>query len=316
MSKKRPYRKRRKGKPKKEPMEMPPPGAPDKMMADISRLLNEQEFESIDEANEYMQKWLTSGQPLPSFEPQTALQEAQELMYDAWEAPNKKQRIKLAREALTISEDCADAYVLLASESARSLTQAKKLFESGVKAGERALGAETFEEYEGHFWGVHETRPYMRAREGLATCLWKLGQRQEAIDHYGDMLRLNPGDNQGIRYTLLRCLIEENLQTETEQLLGAYDDAGALWSYNHALFLFRKEGSSRKATAQLSVALEQNPHVPDYLLGYKRPPRRLPIYMGFGDDDEAVHYITETHHLWLQEKGALDWLREISAEIS
>jgi hypothetical protein len=106
------------------------------------------------------------------------------------------------------------------------------------------------------------------------------------------------------------------MEAETEQLLGAYDDPGALWSYYHALFLFRKEGASPKAAAQLSEALRQNPHVPDYLLGHKRLPRRLPPYIGIGDDDEAVHYVTDAHHLWLQEKGALDWLREISAEIS
>ena len=65
MSKKRPYKKRRKRKPEKEPVEMPLPGASDKMMADIGRLLSQQEFGSIDEANDFLQKWLASGQPLP-----------------------------------------------------------------------------------------------------------------------------------------------------------------------------------------------------------------------------------------------------------
>jgi len=48
----------------------------------------------------------------------------------------------------------------------------------------------------------------MRARAGLAQCLWELGKHKEAIEHYRDMLRLNPGDNQGIRYILAMCLIE------------------------------------------------------------------------------------------------------------
>jgi tetratricopeptide repeat protein len=44
--------------------------------------------------------------------------------------------------------------------------------------------------------------PYMRARLGLAHSLWTAGRRDEAVQHLQDMLRLNPGDNQGVRYTL------------------------------------------------------------------------------------------------------------------
>jgi tetratricopeptide (TPR) repeat protein len=315
MSKKSPSKKSPGRLSKKESTEYPGPGPSDKIMADLGRLLAEQEFASVDEINDFLEQRLASGQPIPSRETQTPLEQAQDLMYDAWDAPNKAQRIKLAREALTLSEDCADAYVLLALESTRSLKQARNLYESGVKAGERSLGTKKFKEFEGHFWGVLETRPYMRAREGLAACLWQLGQRQEAIDHYHEMLRLNPGDNQGVRYVLLGCLLEEHKQSETEKLLEAYGDGSASWSYNHALFLFRQEGAGRKADSRLRQALADNPHVPDYLFGYKRLPHQLPPYMGFGDEDEAAYYVTDAQHLWLQEKGALDWLREISAKI-
>lgn len=42
----------------------------------------------------------------------------------------------------------------------------------------------------------------MRARQGLAVCLWELGEREQAIEHATYMLRLNPRDNQGIHYLL------------------------------------------------------------------------------------------------------------------
>jgi tetratricopeptide (TPR) repeat protein len=312
MSKKKPFRKNRKGKPKKT---IPDPRGVEKTTADLTRLLAEQQFQSMDEANAFMENLMKSGQPIPSRQPHSPLQEAQNIMYDAWEAPNKRQRIKLAREALAISEDCADAYVLLAEESARSLKQAKELYEAGVQAGERALGPELFTEMAGYFWGVLETRPYMRARAGLASCLWELEQRDEAIGHYEEMLLLNPGDNQGLRYILLLCLFEEGLDSELEQLLAAYgDDAAAEWLYTRALFQFHKEGPSRKAVTQLKEALRFNPYVPDYLLGAKRLPRQLPPTMGLGDETEAAHYATEASHLWLQEPGAIDWLRQVSSE--
>jgi tetratricopeptide (TPR) repeat protein len=76
--------------------------------------------------------------------------------------------------------------------------------------GELALGPEGFKEYDGHFWGFLETRPYMRARHGLALALLKLGEEEEAMKHFRAMLKLNPGDNQGIRYLLLGCLLKRN----------------------------------------------------------------------------------------------------------
>ncbi|MEJ2351818.1 MAG: hypothetical protein P8Y03_18685, partial [Anaerolineales bacterium] len=46
------------------------------------------------------------------------VQKAQQLMYQAWEESNPARRLALARKALKISADCADAYVLLAEEEA------------------------------------------------------------------------------------------------------------------------------------------------------------------------------------------------------
>ena len=97
-------------------------------------------------------------------EEKTPLKGAQDIIYDAWEVTDPKRRVALARKALEISPDCADAYTLLAEETAGSLTEALNLYRQGVKAGERALGKEAFEEDVGHFWGILETRPYMRAR--------------------------------------------------------------------------------------------------------------------------------------------------------
>ncbi|MFZ0544016.1 MAG: hypothetical protein WAM60_01165 [Candidatus Promineifilaceae bacterium] len=313
--KKRPPKKRGTGKPQKTPSEpLPDRRAMDKMMADLGRLLEEQEFDSIDDINVYLQQLMASGEAIPSAAPRTPLEKAQELMYEAWEATGKR-RVKLASEALAISEDCADAYVLLAEEAGGTLEEARDLYAAGVKAGERALGEEPFEEAVGHFWGILETRPYMRARAGLAGCLWQLGQRAEAIGHYEEMLRLNPGDNQGIRYTLLNCYLEEEKGPETKRLLAEYeDDSTATWLYNQALFLYQQEKASKKAKAQLHKALKHNPHVPAYLLGRKRLPKRLPPYVGFGDENEAVYYAAEAGHLWVQQEGALDWLLRVSKE--
>ena len=172
---------------------------------------------------------------------------AEALLAEAHQARDPQRRVELAKEALAIWPDCADAYVLLAEHAPRR-KEALGLYEKGVAAGERALGAEAFRANVGHFWGILETRPYMRARLGLAHVLWTLGRRDEAVQHLQDMLRLNPGDNQGVRYTLAGFLLFLDRDDDLARLLQQYpDEASAAWAYTQALLAFRQQGDTPEA---------------------------------------------------------------------
>jgi hypothetical protein len=142
----------------------------ERTMADIGALLQSGPPRSDDEANALLQD-LLSGDGVPHRQPMTPLEQAQELVYDAYESDSARERVRLAKEALALSADCADAYVLLAEETARTPQEAAVLYTQGVAAGERALGEAAFEDDAGMFWGILETRPYMRARLGLAQAL-------------------------------------------------------------------------------------------------------------------------------------------------
>jgi tetratricopeptide (TPR) repeat protein len=237
-----------------------------------------------------------------------ALVEAQTLMYEAFDARGQR-RAALARQALAISPDCADAYLLLAKETASSAEEARELLEQGVAAGERALGHEPFKEDVGHFWGIFETRPYMRARAALAETLWALDRREEAVEHHRALLRLNPNDNQGLRDRQAEWLLWLERYEELDALFAAYEeDAAASLAYCKALAAFRREGASPKADQLLGDAREVNPHVVAFLTGRKALPKRLPDYVGFGDESEAVAYAAGAAALWARVPGALVWL--------
>ena len=285
----------------------PDPRAMERMTSRIGRILEEQDFETIDEANAFLNRYISGGggtlEDAPP--PATPLESAQELIYDAFESDDPLIRVELAEEALQISEECADAYVLLAEESAEDAEEARELYEAGVRAGERALGEELFAEEAGHFWGILETRPYMRSLEGLAEALWVLGEREQAIGYYHRMLELNPQDNQGVRYRLAECLLYEGLDEELGELLKDYEDeASAHWLYTRALFRFRTEGSSERAITELEEAIEGNPYVPLYLLGRKNfLAQGLPELVGLGEESEAVSYFASALTEWLEDAG-------------
>jgi tetratricopeptide (TPR) repeat protein len=239
-----------------------------------------------------------------------ALERAQTLVYDAWEASTAKRRIALAEKALATSPLCADAYVLLAEHAEQGSERELDLWRRGIEAGEAALGKAAFKDYAGAFWGYLETRPYMRARFGLARALWQRGVRDEAVDHLREMLKLNPNDNQGVRYVLAAYLVEAERDGDLAALLAEYPEDGmASWAWIAALAAFRRSGDGEESRKLLAAAQATNEHVLPYLLGERRMPKQLPPYFSLGGKDEAVCYVAEFRAGWTLTAGAIDWLR-------
>jgi hypothetical protein len=103
----------------------------------------------------------------------------------------------------------------------------------------------------------------MRARAGSALALWDAGETNEAIAHGEAMLRLNPMDNQGVRYPVVNWMLTLGRDDEAGQLLRRYkDDAVAEWTWSGALAAFRRHGdlaASRKALARAVAAKSSRP---------------------------------------------------------
>ena len=272
-----------------------------------NRLMAEKSFTTIEEMNKFMQEKV-NGKRL-RVAPATPLQGAQDLIYRAMDCHNCYVREQLARQALEISQDCADAYNLLAEETADSSAQELELYTKAAEAGARALGGR-LKEWSGELWGHLKARPYMRAKAGIAHALWETGSRDQAEAAYHELLRLNKNDNQGIRYTLLAFHAEKNELEKMDTLISgwAHDDVAAEWVYTKALtaFALGKPG----ATAALQAAFACNPHVPDYLLKDKEPPEDC--YgdgITMGGADEAYSYADTFRKVWAETPGALVWLK-------
>jgi tetratricopeptide (TPR) repeat protein len=283
----------------------------EKTMADLTHILQEQHFKSFADVEKFVDG-MVKGKKIPQRPARNAAQEAQELMYDAWETGKKSERIRLVRKALSIFPDCADAYNLLAEDEAKSLEEAARYYENGVEAGRRALGEEIFKEAKGHFWGYLETRPYMRARAGLMQCLWATGQHDAAVDHAKELLKLNPSDNQGIRYILITYLTELKKFDELERFMNRRDyrdDGAAEWLYTRVLLSFVKNGDDERSRRELAEALQMNVHVPKYLTGEKSIPRILPDSITMGGEDEAYCYAAANINVWKKTPGAINWLK-------
>ncbi len=236
--------------------------------------------------------------------------QAQDIVDRAWGESSAKKRATLVKKALEICPQFADAHVILGNDALDSgkPEEAVVHFRRGVEYGEQEIGEKAFEEMKGHFWVAFETRPYMRARLGLGSALRGSGSVEDAAKEFSAMLDLNPNDNQGARYMLMEALLVLGRHDDAAALLKRYDEDTAFWLYPKALMSFQKHGDSKISQKARAEALGSNTHVPAYLLGKKKPPKKTPDNYGLGDQDEAVIYAAEYGEPWRLAPGALDWL--------
>jgi len=224
-----------------------------------------------------------------------------------------KKRIALAKEALEIYADCAEAHTLIAEETKERPARIKH-YRKAVAAAEKVLGTDFERRYKGSFWLASETRPLMHAMAMLAIDLQWEDEIEEALTIYRKLMEWNPMDNQGIRYSLAPCLYEAKCNEELERMLAKHEDeVSAVLSYTKALHVFRKYGASDRTNQALIKAFTTNIHVPIYLSEVSPLPEEAPTTIGFGDEREAVAYVMDSGYLWADTDGAEKWMAETLA---
>ena len=215
-----------------------------------------------------------------------------------------RRRIQLAKQALAEDPTHVEANILVA-ESTRSADRRIELFRSARKTGQSQLGS-MMEENVGHFWGLTETRPFMRACHGLAVALHEDGQTNEAIKQYREMLHLNPNDNQGVRYEVIPLLLEHDREAEAIELLDRYREETAFWHYMKSLVEFRRRSSSSQSKKAMQSAFKANEHVVALLQSSEPPPS--PDSYALGSPEEAAICIRELAAAWDETDGYVEWM--------
>ncbi|MGN7413810.1 SEC-C metal-binding domain-containing protein [Paenibacillus sp. SAF-068] len=241
--------------------------------------------------------------------PGASKDKAQALLDKAREASSSKRRIQLAETALEMYPDSSDAYLILAEESDNE-HDARAHLEAGIAAGKRELGELFFEKNKGDFWGLHETRPYIRICKSYAESCWFAGDAKEAAHILEHILELDTEDNTGARYLLAAVYLYSNQLDQAQQLLEKYEkgEAATAFAYDKIILEYKKNGITSELKMLYRVARGVNKHVPDYLLGLKRLPHNLPDFVGMGDSNEAIAYVIMHSRLWASVPDLLKWM--------
>jgi len=162
-------------------------------------------------------------------------------------------------------------------------------------------------------WGEIENRPYLRSLSGRAIALKTMGKRKDAIAQAKKIMRLNPGDNQGIRQLLVTWFLEDSDTEGCTNLLRKYGTKGEnSLAYADVLLQYIRwkkddvfENDVKKA---LYVALIANSFVPDLLgIVVEKDDDEDPCYSP-GSLKEAKMYVTGAQKLWKKFPEAIEWI--------
>lgn len=284
-------------------------------MREVLALTEGHDFDSIEELNAKLADLTRSGglsEKAQAWKQDDPKWRAQELAYEAMEADDPFDALRLVDEAQKLDPDCTDAQRLMVSLLPMELDNRIQLMREVVAKAEQSLGEKFIEENKGHFWGVLSTRPYMRARQELGELLTAADKLEEAIAVYERMLELNPNDNQGVRYSLVGLYLAIKRGQAASDLLSRYpgeEDYTAVFACGRVIEHWL---ASRAVDAQSALlkARTVNPFVERYLAGTRKPPGRLPSSYRPGDDSEAQVAAAELSPACARLPEFTAWLRK------
>ena len=216
----------------------------------------------------------------------------------AWQSFAILEDISTFIEETPASNELGDAFYAM---GIMLLAHAKSLLER-VIADNKAEGCRLA-------WGWLENRPALRLLEKYI----------EALDDVGEEIRLlewlvgtlNPNDNQGLRESLVRSLLENGRAADALALCARYPDDGLTAMLYARVLALHQLGRLSEAAAALAIARTQRPIVLRTLMAANPTEPDLDFdTVTVGGEDEAWYYRMDWLGVW-ERLGALDWLNKV-----
>ena len=264
----------------------------------LQDFLKNNNVENIDEANEKLQEFIKMYNNGEIEYENTPLDDAYEILEEAQNARNEKEAIKLAKKAYEKSPECFDA-ILFQCDLEENGIKRMKLLEGGLEVEKNRLIKEKYFDKEniGHFYGIFETRPYIRGLVVKAEYLLEEGKLRQAESICKEVLRLNENDNMGVRYLLMAIFATLEEENDMLKLYKKYPEEDLEMLF--PLFaLYYKIGNDKKALEYLNRVNKCNSNFVKFFNGtIKESGKVKPGYYSRGDSSEIFMYLERYGYL-------------------
>lgn len=264
----------------------------------LNNMLNEffanTDAQNDEELNEKLQEFIAKYNNGEIDYTNTILDDAYELLEQAEKAKTKNQAIKLAKKAYEMCPDCFDAILFQADLEENSIKR-DRLLNEGLDFEKDRLEEEGYFEKDniGHFYGIFETRPYIRGLYRKADYLIADGKAKQARDVCLEILRLNNNDNTGARYLLMAIYAYLEEEKEMLKLYKKYPEE-ALEMLFPQFALYYKLGKDKETKELLERINKANPHFIKFFKGTIKRNEDIPYgHYSKGDSSEVIMYFEQ-----------------------
>ena len=159
-------------------------------------------------------------------------QTADDYMELAEDAGTKKKKREYLSKALELEPDNLDASRMMAEMDAKRPEDLLDVLSALLEKGNSLMEQEGyFQDHTGDFWGILETRPYMRLRHSYLEVLIQCGMMGKAAGEAEELLRLCENDDLGVRYMLMHLyayLENEDGALALHKRYGGYEESQML----------------------------------------------------------------------------------------
>jgi len=229
----------------------------EKIFREMEKFLSNKEIQGDEEYDQAVKEFMNM---YNNETPEKKGDDALDYLDMALDADNEEDALKYARKAFQMDKDLLDAQVLIAELTSESSEDLKKKYEKIIEHTESHLKKSDvlIDENIGHFWGILETRPYMRVRHSYIELLISQGKFKKAIKECEELLVLSEGDNLGIRYKLISLYACFEDEKNVISLHEKFDSESSSQMLLAIIALYYKLDEDEKAKAYLKKLMTIN----------------------------------------------------------
>lgn len=240
----------------------------------------------------------------------------------AYEADSEEEALIYAKKALQMDKDFLDAEVMITELTSDDGEELKLEYERLIEKTEVYLRETDIlnDDNTGAFWGILETRPYMRLRYSYIKLLLDQGKFRKAMKECEELLILSEGDNMGVRYLLMSLYAFFEDEMNAIRLHKKYGDEASTHMLLPVVALYYKLDYYKKAESYLKKLEAVNEYLKE-IFCYAETIYDMDLedviesgMYRFGSKDEILIAMADSSFLYTTTAGLFPWIAERVAD--
>ncbi|MDD3339823.1 MAG: hypothetical protein PHS82_13325, partial [Lachnospiraceae bacterium] len=232
----------------------------EKVFKEVHKYLdqNTNENMSMDEMNELIQNFMEQyNGNLPGEVTEKTAETSDDFYELAENAETKAQALKFAKKALLLDPDNIDAKVMVTEITTEHPYEMVGKYQALIAYAKEVMDRKGYlnEETIGDYWGITETRPFIRLYSNYLNLLIECGMMRQAARIGEEIIKYNEGDNLGIRFMLMHIyayLEDEKGMLELHHKYDKHEETQMLLPISIAYFKMAEFGKAEEYLRRLA----------------------------------------------------------------